>query len=103
MPVGPHKFEFEVIQGWEQMPEGWSFVEVSGIAVDSKDRVYVFNRGEHPMIVFDKEGKFLKAWGEGVFTVPHGIFIDQDDVLYCAAQRPHALDLELQTEAIACR
>ena len=91
MPIGPHKFEFDVIQGWEQMPEGWSFVEVAGVAVDSKDRVYVFNRGKHPMIVFDKEGKFLKAWGEGVFTVPHGIFIDQDDVLYCADDGDHTV------------
>ena len=37
--------------------------EVAGVAVDSRDRVYVFNRGEHPVIVFDKEGKFLNAWG----------------------------------------
>ena len=60
--------------------------ECAAVGVDSKDQVYVFNRGEHPMIVFDKEGKFLKAWGEGVFTVPHGIFIDQDDQ---DAQRRH--------------
>ena len=37
--------------------------EVAGVAVVSRDRVYVFNRGEHPVIVFDKEGKFLNAWG----------------------------------------
>jgi glucose/mannose transport system permease protein len=67
MGKGPHKLEYEVIEGWEQLPDGWSFVEVAGVAVDSQDRVYVFNRGEHPMIVFDKEGKFLNAWGEGVF------------------------------------
>ena len=59
MPIGPHKFEFDVVKGWEQLPEGWSFVEVAGVAVDSKDRVYVFNRGEHPVIVFDKDGKKL--------------------------------------------
>ena len=38
------------------------------VAVDRQDRVYVFNRGEHPMIVFDREGNFLRSWGEGVFT-----------------------------------
>jgi len=58
-----HRFEFEGIQGWEQLPDGWSFVEVAGVAVDSHDRVYVFNRGEHPVIVFDKDGQFLTAWG----------------------------------------
>jgi len=27
-----HRFEYEVIQGWEQLPDGWSFVEVAGVA-----------------------------------------------------------------------
>ena len=66
MAVGPHKIEYEVIKGWEQMPDGWSFFEVAGVACDSKDNVYVFNRGKYPMIIFDKEGKFLNAWGEGI-------------------------------------
>ena len=54
MPIGPYRFEYEVIEGWEKLPEGWSFVEVAGVAVDSRDRVYVFNRGKHPLIIFDK-------------------------------------------------
>lgn len=58
MAIGPHRMEYEVLEGWEQLPEGWSFVEVAGVAVDSRDRVYVFNRGEHPIIVFDKDGPF---------------------------------------------
>ena len=81
MALGPHKIEYEVIQGWEQMPEGYSFMEVAGVACDSQDRVYVFNRGKYPIIVFDKEGKFLNAWGAGEFVGPLGIFIDHTDHL----------------------
>ena len=84
MAVGPHKIEYEVIKGWEQMPDGWSFFEVAGVACDSKDHVYVFNRGKYPMIIFDKEGKFLNAWGEGMFKSPHGIFIDHEDNVWLA-------------------
>ena len=29
--------------------------------------------------MFDKEGKFLDAWGEVMFPRPHGIFIDHAD------------------------
>ena len=58
MALGQHKIAYEVLEGWEHMPEGWSFIEVAGVACDSNDNVYVFNRGDHPMIVFDKEGKF---------------------------------------------
>ena len=91
MAIGPHRLEYEVIEGWEQMPEGWSFVEVAGVACDSQDRVYVFNRGAHPMIVFDKEGRFLNAWGEGEFVNPHGIFIDHNDDLWLADDKDHTV------------
>jgi hypothetical protein len=91
MTIGPHKLEYEVIEGWEHMPEGWSFVEVAGVACDSQDRVYVFNRGAHPMIVFDKDGRFLSAWGEGEFVNPHGIFIDHNDCLWLADDKDHTV------------
>lgn len=91
MTYGVHRFEYEVVEGWEKLPEGWHFVEVAGVAVDSRDRVYVFNRGEHPVIVFDKEGRFLNAWGKGVFASPHGIFIDKDDQLYLTDDADHTV------------
>jgi DNA-binding beta-propeller fold protein YncE len=75
--------------GWEKLPAGWSFVETAGVAVDSRDRVHVFNRGEHPVIVFDSAGNFLNAWGEGVFTRPHGITIGPDDSVYCTDDMGH--------------
>jgi len=91
MSLGTHKLEYEVLEGWERMPEGWSFVEVAGVATDSRDRVIVFCRGEHPVLVFDREGKFLTAWGEGLFTTPHGIFIDRRDQVYLADSGDHTL------------
>ena len=67
MSMGKHRIEYEVLEGWDRLPEGWSYVEVAGVACDSRDHVYVFNRGAHPVIVFDQEGRFLDAWGEGMF------------------------------------
>src|ERR1035437_9052043 len=93
MAKGPHKFEFEVIEGWQHLPEGMSFVEVAGVAVDSRDRVFVFCRGDYPVIVFDKDGKFLNAWGKGVFSSAHGIFIDKHDVLYLCDDYDHTVPI----------
>ena len=31
------------------------------------------------MIVFDREGNFLRSWGEGVFQRAHGLHIDAHD------------------------
>ena len=86
-----NRMAFEVIEGWEKLPEGWSFVEVAGVATDSRDRVYVFNRGAHPMIVFDADGNFLDAWGAGVFTNAHGIYIGPDDRIYCVDNFDHTV------------
>ena len=91
MSKGHHGLEFEVVEGWERLPQGWSFTEVAGVAVDSRDRVYVFCRGEHPLIVFDKDGKFLDAWGEGMFPRPHGIFIDHADQVHLVDCRDHTI------------
>ena len=79
------------VPGWGQLPEGWSLVEVAGVATDSRDNVYVFNRGEHPVIVFDSEGNFLDAWGESRFVWPHGLTIDANDFLYLTDGKDHTV------------
>ena len=65
MIVGSGQFKYRVSADWARLSDGLSFKEVAAVGVDSQDRVYVFNRGEHPMIVFDREGNFLRSWGEG--------------------------------------
>ena len=64
------------------MEPGWSFKEIGGVGVDRNDNVFVFNRGEHPMIVFDRDGNFLRSFGEGLFPRAHGIFIAPDDTVW---------------------
>jgi hypothetical protein len=82
---------YKPVVRWEHLPPGWTFVEVAGVAVDSKDRVYVFNRGLHPVIVFDRDGRFLSSWGEGVFQRAHGITIGPDDAVYCTDDLDHTV------------
>jgi DNA-binding beta-propeller fold protein YncE len=82
---------FRVLEGWGKLPEGWHYVEAAGVAVDSKDRVYVFNRGEHPLIVFDREGNFLRSWGEGRVGRAHGITIGPDDEVWLTDDGNHTI------------
>ena len=88
--VGEGELTFELVPDWEQLPSGWSHGDVAGVATDSQDRVFVFNRSEHPVIIYDRDGRFLGSWGEGVFTRPHGITI-RDDVVYCADYTDHTV------------
>ena len=89
--LGSGTLIFDVEEGWAKLPQGWNFKECADVAVNSKDRVYAFNRGAHPVIVFDEKGKVLDTWGEGIFERPHGMFVAPDDTLYCADDFGHAL------------
>ena len=66
-------------------------MEAVAVAADAQDRVLVFNRGEHPVMVFDRDGRFLRSWGEGLFARPHGIFIGPDDTVYCTDDLDHTV------------
>lgn len=88
---GSGNLSYEVVKGWGQLPQGWLFNQVAGVAVDSRDRVYVFNRSPHPVLVLDRAGNFLSSWGEGVFTRPHGILIDKDDHVFCTDDADHTV------------
>ena len=89
--VGSGAFRYRVDGEWGRLPQGWSLNDAAGVAVDTQDNVYVFNRGEHPMIVFDREGNFLRAWGEGVFKSAHGVHIGPDGNLYCTDNGDHTV------------
>lgn len=76
---------------WAKVPEGWSFREVAGVATDSRSRVYVFSRSEHPMTVFDSDGVFLASWGEGVFTKAHNVRVSPDGFVFCVDLLDHTV------------
>jgi sugar lactone lactonase YvrE len=83
--------KYRPVEGWGRLPEGWSYVEATSVAVDTHDNVYVFNRGAHPVIVFDRDGRFLRSWGEGVFRHPHGITIGPDGSLWLTDDLHHTI------------
>ncbi len=89
--VGQGAFRYQVQSDWAQLPPGWSFVEAVGVATDSSGTVFVFNRGEHPLIVFDRDGRFVRSWGEGLFVRPHGIHIGPDDSIFCVDDFDHTV------------
>lgn len=89
--VGNDQFLFEAIADWARRPVEYRWQEVSAVAVDSHNNVFVFNRGDHPVMVFDRSGNFLRSWGEGVFARAHGITIGPDDCVYCTDDLDHTV------------
>ena len=89
--MGSGRFTYEVQPDWAKLPAGWRFLEVVDVAVDAQDRVYVFTRGEHPLLIFDREGNLLTSWGEGLFKRPHGITMGPKETLYLIDDGGHAV------------
>ena len=78
--VGTGTYTFRLIENWAKLPAGQTFAHVSAVATDSKDRVYVFQRKDPPVMVFDRDGVYQTCWGIGAFRDPHGIYIENDIV-----------------------
>jgi DNA-binding beta-propeller fold protein YncE len=89
MLYGSGKYTYELVEGWAKLPAGWSFADVGGISVDSEDRVYVLNRGAHPVIILDRNGNVLGSWGEGYFSRAHGSRIIPGNMIYCTDDSAH--------------
>ena len=88
--VGTGKYTYELLKDWAKLPAGWTLGQ-TGIVTDSRDRVYLFNRSDHPLIVLDREGNYLTSWGEGVLADAHGMYIDGDDNLYLPVKNSHVV------------
>jgi DNA-binding beta-propeller fold protein YncE len=76
--AGAGDYRYELIRDFLKLPPGQSFGMVSRVATDAQDRVYVFQRKDPPIVVFDRDGNYLGAWGSGEVTDPHGLKIVGD-------------------------
>ncbi len=64
---GAGEYQYQIANDWPKVPPGMQWREVGSVAVDDNDQVYVFNRGPHPMMVFDREGTFSVLGVRGCF------------------------------------
>lgn len=71
--------DFETPKDFLQLPAGYALGACSAVAVNSKDEIFLFHRGKHPILCFDKEGKFLRSWGDDQIHTAHGLRVDKED------------------------
>ncbi len=85
------RMRFAFVDDWPHRPDGLVIGDVGGVAVGPDDRVYVFHRGPAPLLVFDRDGRLLDAWGDGLFTSPHGLHVGWDGTLLCTDDGDHTV------------
>jgi hypothetical protein len=73
---------YRLVPGWGQLPNGATWGEVPGMAIDATGRLFAFHRAQPPVVEMDADGRILKMWGEGMFAWPHGIRVDRFGFLW---------------------
>jgi NHL repeat len=83
---------YQWVDGWAKFPAGvtaWS--AATGVDIDPRSgNIYVFHRNEAmPIMAFDKNGNFLRAWGQGLFKTTHFLRTDRDGNVWVTDRGDH--------------
>ena len=89
--IGAGDFRYEYQPGWARFLSGMSLQAPSGVAVDSSDRVYVFQRQGPCVVVFNSNGTVRGVWQrqEGVPADAHHVSVGPDDTIYLTDRDSH--------------
>lgn len=83
---------YQLVDGWEHLPAAFRHEDCCGVGVDAQDNVYLLTRGQARVIVYDRDGAFLRSWGEDLFTErTHGLTIAPDGSVYCVDDGNHCI------------
>jgi sugar lactone lactonase YvrE len=75
--------EGKFITAWGKRGKGpGEFDTPHSIAIDSRGRIFVADRSNGRMQIFDADGRFIDQWKQ--FGRPSGVFIDRNDNMYVA-------------------
>jgi sugar lactone lactonase YvrE len=73
----------QFIKAWGKRGSGpGEFDTPHSLAIDSRGRIFVGDRGNSRIQIFDQDGRFLDQWKQ--FGRPSGVFIDKNDAMYVA-------------------
>jgi|TARA_B100000949_G_scaffold235576_1_gene259907 DNA-binding beta-propeller fold protein YncE len=61
-----------------EIPDDVEMGAPSSVGWTSTNKILVFNRGPNPLMEFNPDGSFIRAWGQGQYDRPHGMRIDRE-------------------------
>jgi hypothetical protein len=100
---GDHFYRWE--SGWAKLPEGMKFGNTHGcIVIDAHDNVYMNTDTDNAVIVFDKDGKYLRSFGKEWRGGLHGMVLrkegDKEFIYFTHTQRGVAGKMTLDGEVL---
>jgi sugar lactone lactonase YvrE len=84
---------YHLVEHWAQLPAGTTWGVMSWVSVDAHDNVYAYQRDEptSKVLVFDRNGKFLRSWGDGRFPYPHSLRVLRDGFVWLTDRKSQQL------------
>ena len=74
-----------------EIPAGMEMGAPSSVVWTSRDHLIVFNRGPNPLMAFEADGKFIRAWGQGEYERPHGMRLDPEGNIWTTDVNGHTV------------
>lgn len=82
---------YRVVPDFPQLTAGPVLGAVSAVATDARGHILAFHRGEHPILILDRQGKLLRSFGDGMFTSAHGLRIDAEGNIWVTDNGNHTV------------
>lgn len=76
--LGSGKHTYELVPDWAKLPPGVRFGYTHGVAVDSQNRVIIFNQSKDSIVILDPDGKYIKSWNHGFERGAHGLTLHKE-------------------------
>ena len=71
------------------LPAGMDPGAPASLAFDRQGHLWVLHRGKQPFVEYDADGKFIRAFGEGLLERSHGFRIDPEGNLWATDVNGH--------------
>ncbi len=73
------------------LPEGVVMGAPSSVALTPQGTLMVFTRGAKPLMEFDRDGRLVRAFGDGLFDRPHGMRVDAQGNIWTTDVNAHTV------------
>ena len=109
-----------LVENWPTLPErmnGGKWGELIRAEIDRKGDIWVFHRcfnnvpagnatcvgrdNDPPILKFDRSGKLLASFGQGIFAFPHGFTVDDEGNVWASDAQSAATVLGMSNKATA--
>jgi len=96
VPINELPNPYRTVRDWGKPPGGAPWAAVTAVEIAKDGSIFVIHRcsgnscmgrPEPPILKFDKSGKLIQSWGEGMFVFPHGATVDAQGNLWVTDQQ----------------